>query len=70
MGAVDEDDEDDELAAWPVEGGTTDVFARVLNAIGALDEDDDGDELVANAAGGGIAGVCNAIHSVGRQIAL
>ena len=42
MGAVDEDDEDDELAAWPVEGGTTDVFARVLNAIGALDEDDDG----------------------------
>ena len=45
-------------------------FARVLNAIGALDEDDDGDELVANAAGGGIAGVCNAIHSVGRQIAL
>ena len=26
MGAVDEDDKDDELAACPVEGGTTDAF--------------------------------------------
>ena len=70
MGAVDEDDEDDELAAWPVEGGTTDVFARVLNAIGALDEDDDGDELVAGAAGGGTNGAGNAVHAVERQIAV
>ena len=70
MGAVDEGDKDDDLAACPVEGGTNDVFARVLNAMGAVDEDDDGDELVAGAAGGGINGAGNAVHSVERQIAV
>ena len=70
MGAVDEDDKDDELAVCLVEGGIIDVVTRALNAMGAVDEDDDGDELVAGAAGGGINGAGDAAHSVEHEIAV